>query len=378
MKRQEPKQDEEVKDDFAKRPRRTSTESEVEVSGKPASPVSSCVSMKSDASMDWQDKFCQGQTSTGKSAETGRPQSPSPSYVSMKSNKSLDRPIKFNQGEKSSGENWPTSAAAPPQGDQTLICKLCPTPEHRAHKKSYTTKARSGKPTSPVSSCASMKSDASMDWQHTFCQGQTSTGKSAETGRPQSPSPSYISMKSNKSLDRPIKFNQGEKHSGENWPTSAMAPQGYTLRDTSGHQEKRLCPEHNMPMEVFCKTDQDLICKLCPTPEHRAHEKSYTTKARVLQELDTVCLLEQILHSIDKNEFMNYLCESYPECFESPQEAHDVHEASERVLESFGSEGALKIALKFMLEKGKNLKNKQDYLKSKLQNHLKSKFECIL
>ncbi|XP_037389787.1 NACHT, LRR and PYD domains-containing protein 12-like [Pygocentrus nattereri] len=404
MKRQESKQDAEVKDDYAKRSRRTSSESEVEVSGKPASPVSSCVSMKSDASMDWQDKFCQGQTSTGKSAEIGRPQSPSPSYISMKSNKSLDRPIKFNQGEKSSGENWPTSAATS-QGytlgdtaghqeerlcpehkmplevfcktDQTLSCKLCPTPEHRAHKKSYTTKAKSGKPTSPISSCASMKSDASMDWQDKFCQGQTSTGKSAEIGRPQSPSPSYISMKSNKSLDRPIKFNQGEKSSGENWPTSTTAPQGYTLRDTSGHQEERLCPEHKMPMEVFCKTDQDLICKLCPTLKHRGHEKSYTTKARVLQELDTVCLLEQILHSIDKNEFMNYLCESYPECFESPQEAHDVHEASELVLESFGSEGALKIALKFMLEKGKNLKNEQDYLKSSLQDRLKSKFECI-
>ena len=31
MKRQESKQDDEVKDDFSKRPRRTSTESEVEV-----------------------------------------------------------------------------------------------------------------------------------------------------------------------------------------------------------------------------------------------------------------------------------------------------------------------------------------------------------
>uniref|UniRef100_A0AAR2LGB6 B30.2/SPRY domain-containing protein n=1 Tax=Pygocentrus nattereri TaxID=42514 RepID=A0AAR2LGB6_PYGNA len=74
-------------------------------------------------------------------------------------------------------------------------------------------------------------------------------------------------------------------NSGENWPTSTTAPQGYTLRDTSGHQEERLCPEHKMPMEVFCKTDQDLICKLCPTLKHRGHEKSYTTKARVRDQL---------------------------------------------------------------------------------------------
>ncbi|KAL7840259.1 hypothetical protein AOLI_G00255820 [Acnodon oligacanthus] len=62
MKRQESKQEEDVEYDFAKRPRRASAA--VEMSGKPASPFPSCVSMKSDASMDWQDKFCQGQTST--------------------------------------------------------------------------------------------------------------------------------------------------------------------------------------------------------------------------------------------------------------------------------------------------------------------------
>ncbi|XP_037389791.1 NACHT, LRR and PYD domains-containing protein 3-like isoform X2 [Pygocentrus nattereri] len=263
MKRHEPKQDEEVKDDYAKRPRRTSTESEDEVSGKADSPVRSCVSMKSDASFDCEDSFCHGQKSTGKSAETGRPQSPSPSYISMKSDKSLDRPIKFNQGEKSSGRNW---------------------------------------------------------------------------------------------------------------PTSTTAPQGYTRRDTAGHHKERLCPEHKMPMEVFCKTDQTLICKECATLTHRGHKKSYTTRARVLQELNTASLLEQTLINIDKNEFMNYLYQNCPEYFESPQEAHDVHKASELVLKSFGSEGALKIVLKFMLDKGKHI---QDRLKSSLQDHLKSKFECI-
>ncbi|KAL6462261.1 hypothetical protein MHYP_G00286830 [Metynnis hypsauchen] len=242
MKRQEPKQDDEVKDDYAKRPRRTSTESEDEVSGKADSPVRSCVSMKSDASFDCEDMFCHGQKSTGKSAETGRPQSPSPSYISMKSDKSLDRPIKFNQGEKSRGENWPTSAAA---------------------------------------------------------------------------------------------------------------PQGYTLRDTAGHHKERLCPDHNMPMEVFCKTDQTLICKECATLTHRGHKKSYTTRARVLQELNTVSLLEQTLINIDKNQFMKYLCQNCPEYFESLQEAHDVHKASELVLKSFGSEGALKIVLKFILDNGR-------------------------
>ncbi|KAI4889047.1 hypothetical protein NFI96_025809 [Prochilodus magdalenae] len=132
-----------------------------------------------------------------------------------------------------------------------------------------------------------------------------------------------------------------------------------------------------MPMEVFCKTDQTLICKQCATLKHRGHKKSYTTQARVFQELSTASLLKQTLNSIDKNEFMNYLCQNYPEYFESPQEAYDVYEASEILLESFGSESALKIALKIALEKGKHHRNIQDRLKSKLQDHLKSKFECI-
>lgn len=50
---------------------------------------------------------------------------------------------------------------------------------------------------------------------------------------------------------------------------------------------------------------------------------------------------------------MSHLNQNYPECFEISQVTCDVQEVSKLILERFGSEMSLKIALKFMLEKGR-------------------------
>lgn len=70
-------------------------------------------------------------------------------------------------------------------------------------------------------------------------------------------------------------------------------------------------------------------------------------------ELDSLSLLKQTLANVDMNKFMCYLCQNYPECFETPQVTCDIQEASELILERFGSDAALKIALKVMLELGR-------------------------
>lgn len=64
-------------------------------------------------------------------------------------------------------------------------------------------------------------------------------------------------------------------------------------------------------------------------------------------------LLHQTLNKVDKNKFMSYLCQNYPECFETPQVICDIREVSKIMLETFGSELALKIAIMVMLENGK-------------------------
>ncbi|KAK3541367.1 hypothetical protein QTP86_023080 [Hemibagrus guttatus] len=98
---------------------------------------------------------------------------------------------------------------------------------------------------------------------------------------------------------------------------------------------------------------------------------------QALLELDTLTLLEQTLNNVDTKKFMSYLCQNYPECFETAQVTCDIQEASKLILERFGSDAAPKIALRVMLELGKSHKTIQDHLKCKLQDHLRSKFQCI-
>ncbi|KAM4609856.1 uncharacterized protein ACJ7VT_013186 [Polymixia lowei] len=68
---------------------------------RPDSPVPSCVSMKSDRSMDQPIVFKDGRHSTEQRVQQERPDSPVPSCVSMKSDRSMDQPIVFKDGHHS-------------------------------------------------------------------------------------------------------------------------------------------------------------------------------------------------------------------------------------------------------------------------------------
>ncbi|KAK6312407.1 hypothetical protein J4Q44_G00180710 [Coregonus suidteri] len=75
---------------------------------RPASPVPSCVSMKSDRSMDQPIVFREGDFSSEQSSiKQERPASPVPSCVSMKSDKSMHHPIAFKEGDFSSEQSDP-------------------------------------------------------------------------------------------------------------------------------------------------------------------------------------------------------------------------------------------------------------------------------
>ncbi|KAG5277982.1 hypothetical protein AALO_G00093550 [Alosa alosa] len=70
---------------------------------RPPSPVNSCVSMKSDKSMDYPPKFSNEPAPSGLTPEMHRPPSPVPSCVSVKSDKSMDYPPKFSNVPTPSG-----------------------------------------------------------------------------------------------------------------------------------------------------------------------------------------------------------------------------------------------------------------------------------
>ncbi|XP_045567106.1 NLR family CARD domain-containing protein 3-like [Salmo salar] len=120
---------------------------------RPASPVPSCVSMKSNKSMGLPIKFREGDFSTEQSPiKQERPASPVPSCVSMKSNKSMGLPIKFREGDFSTEQS--------------------PIKQER--------------PASPVPSCVSMKSNKSMGLPIKFREGDFSTEQRNQQERSES------------------------------------------------------------------------------------------------------------------------------------------------------------------------------------------------
>ncbi|XP_063738951.1 E3 ubiquitin-protein ligase TRIM21-like [Eleginops maclovinus] len=46
----------------------------------------------------------------------------------------------------------------------------------------------------------------------------------------------------------------------------------HQLIDPVENLEDRMCPKHDKPLELFCKTDQTCVCMLCTVSEHKMHD----------------------------------------------------------------------------------------------------------
>ncbi|XP_056146019.1 NLR family CARD domain-containing protein 3-like [Lampris incognitus] len=84
---------------------------------RPDSPVPSCVSVKSDCSMDLPNAFKEGRRSTEQSlVQQARPDSPVPSCVSIKSDCSMDLPNAFKEGQRSTEQRQHQERSEVPSG----------------------------------------------------------------------------------------------------------------------------------------------------------------------------------------------------------------------------------------------------------------------
>ncbi|CAL8341145.1 unnamed protein product [Boreogadus saida] len=162
------------------------------------SPGPSCVSMKSDWSMEHPFNFKDGNQSIDKSPEQQqRADSPGASCVSMKSDWSMEHPFNFKDGNQ--------------------CIEKSPEQQQRAD--------------SPGASCVSMKSDWSMEHPFNFKDGNQSIEKSPEQQqRADSPGPSGVSMKSDWSMEHPFNFKDGnqsieKRHQKRSKVTSAQSLQ---------------------------------------------------------------------------------------------------------------------------------------------------------
>ncbi|XP_073323531.1 uncharacterized protein [Pagrus major] len=171
-----------------------------------AEPEPSCVSLKSDWSVDRGIYFKQGQQSSA--AKRRKQETPEPSSVSLKSDWSVDRGIYFKQGQQSSAAKrfyeGPDSAKAEPEAE-------------------------------PEPSSVSLKSDWSVDRGIYFKQGQQSS--TAKRRKQETPEPSSVSLKSDWSVDRGIYFKRGQQSSTAKRveQESSEVPSGHSAQQHQTH-----------------------------------------------------------------------------------------------------------------------------------------------
>ncbi|XP_071264098.1 interferon-induced very large GTPase 1-like isoform X2 [Salvelinus alpinus] len=157
------------------------------------------------------------------------------------------------------------------------------------------------RPVSPTSSYLSMKSDKSMRNPPVFKEEDLTQKEGVLLESAESPTLSYASENSHQSMDteeedsaqkeniiRPeevvcdvcevqaVKFCQTctLSYCGTHVKKHYTVPklQRHTLVDVTGDLEERLCQEHHRALEVFCRTDQMLICLECSVTKHKGHD----------------------------------------------------------------------------------------------------------
>ncbi|XP_049328844.1 NACHT, LRR and PYD domains-containing protein 12-like isoform X8 [Astyanax mexicanus] len=179
------------------------------------SPEPSCVSMKSDWSMDHPIGFRKDNSSADlRLDQDKRSDSPEPSCVSMKSDQSMGRPIDFREDNSSADlrldqdkrSDSPEPSCVSMKSDQSMGKPLDFREDNRSTDLSEIPRERTDP---PEPSCVSMKSDQSMGKLIEFREDNSSADlRLDQNKRSDSPEPSCVSMKSDGSMNIDITFSE--------------------------------------------------------------------------------------------------------------------------------------------------------------------------
>ncbi|XP_076027279.1 tripartite motif-containing protein 16-like isoform X2 [Genypterus blacodes] len=72
----------------------------------------------------------------------------------------------------------------------------------------------------------------------------------------------------------------------------------HKLVDETGHLDRKICPQHEKGLELFCRTDQMCICVLCTVREHRSHNITSAEEERIEKQKVLVVTQSEVQHII--------------------------------------------------------------------------------
>ncbi|XP_076130084.1 tripartite motif-containing protein 16 [Alosa pseudoharengus] len=74
----------------------------------------------------------------------------------------------------------------------------------------------------------------------------------------------------------------------------------HKLVDETGHLDRKICPQHEKGLELFCRSDQMCICVLCTVREHRSHNIVSAEEERAEKQKVLVVTQSDVLHIIQE------------------------------------------------------------------------------
>ncbi|XP_077086509.1 NACHT, LRR and PYD domains-containing protein 12-like isoform X2 [Siphateles boraxobius] len=195
------------------------------VQQKSSNPESSCVSMKSNQSMNLPIQLKSGDIQPDLSSVQQKSSNPESSCVSMKSNQSMNLPIQLKSGDiqpdlssvqqKSSN---PESSCVSMKSNQSMNLPI----QLKSGDIQPDLSSVQQKSSNPESSCVSMKSNQSMDLPKQLKSGDIQPDLSSVQQKSSNPESSCVSMKSNRSMNMPIMFKSGDKRPDLSLKTSSV------------------------------------------------------------------------------------------------------------------------------------------------------------
>ncbi|XP_026159553.1 tripartite motif-containing protein 16 isoform X2 [Mastacembelus armatus] len=74
----------------------------------------------------------------------------------------------------------------------------------------------------------------------------------------------------------------------------------HKLVDETGHLDRKICPQHEKGLELFCRSDQMCICVLCTVREHRSHNITSAEEERNEKQKVLVITESEVQHIIQE------------------------------------------------------------------------------